>query len=92
VQLIRLVAISSLLLTACVTPPTKPVVEICFPQILSPLDTSYCYCGMSEPDNAPMERKPLSHCDKGTAFPPESWERVQLYIHAMEDYIQRSCK
>ncbi len=94
-----LAIIGSLALAACKSPPVKPDVEMCFPQIMATLEESYCDCGMTAKGaRVDLEslvgrtNKPLAYCDKATAFVPFEWEKVQVYIKLMEDYLRAECK
>jgi hypothetical protein len=85
---------SSLILSGCGGMPPKPALEICFPQIIEPLEKSYCLCGMTEGEEknlTELAKKPLKYCDKATAFPPQSWEKAKNYIDKLENYAKTHC-
>lgn len=86
--LARLSVASSILLSACGAPPTKPTVELCT------IDAKAveCICGMTANPGSDVKRYPISYCDKATAARPAEWEKIQNYIHEMEEYIRSGLK
>lgn len=83
---LRTFAVTFSLLTGCVTPPPKPVVEICV------LDAPALegICGMV--DSNVSHREPIGALDKLIGFRPVEWEKVQNYIDQMEDYVRHQCR
>lgn len=75
------------LFVSCAAIPVKPIVEVCVPQITP--GEEYCLCGMSNSDS--LESKPISYCDKATAFPPDSWKSYHTYVNELELYIKNNC-
>lgn len=83
----RIVAFSSLLLLGCVSPPTKPVVEV------GAIDypATQIIAGLSDGSDR-LHREPLESYDKATCFKPKDWEQEIVYIHLLEAYAARCQK
>lgn len=78
---------SSLFLAACVSPPVKPVVDLC--QLDVPAQEGVC--GPTEGSD-PLRRVPVAELDRATCFAPVEWEKVQVYIDLMEKYVREQCR
>ena len=84
-RLKTLLIASSLLVAACEV-PEKPEVTICV--VDYPRSEAIC----DTPGGGFPRRVPLSDLDKATSFTPPEWEKVQVYIDRLEDYIRNQCK
>lgn len=83
--------IGSLLVLGCNGIPKKPDIDLC--TIDWPAQEAIC-AQTADPGSPPI-RKPLSDFDRATTLVPSDWERVQLYIHELEEYAkdaERRCK
>lgn len=89
-RLVTLLIIFSLL--GCKAMPVKPVVTVC----VIDYPRSEAICGETKnPDLLVLEevrRIPLSMMDRATAFTPSEWEKVQVYVHRLEDYANEACE
>jgi hypothetical protein len=81
-----------LITSGCKSAPIKPVVTVCiidYPRLEA-------ICGeTNRPELIEIEavrRIPLSEMDRATAFTPAEWEKIQRYIHRLEDYAEENCK